>query len=303
MSITKPMLAEKIEDVNALPFPMVATPKVDGIRCLNPDGRILTRSFLPVPNDHIRETMERLLPVGADGELFADANFQKTTSAIMTQAFKPDFVFCMFDFVPDGDLAKPYVERLEAMVEWFKTATPEQTKYIRPLPFQVVHNVEELRAYEAKVLAEGHEGVMLRIPNGPYKCGRSTVNEGYLLKLKIFLDSEAEVLGFVEMLSNQNVATKDNFGRTKRSTHKAGKVPANTLGKFLVRDLKTGVEFKCGTGQGLTLALRQEIWDNRDDYINKIIKYKYQPHGVKDKPRCPVWLGFRDERDMDPVAS
>jgi DNA ligase-1 len=296
--ITKPMLADKVKDVGELGFPLIASPKVDGIRCLNPDGRILTRSFKPVPNAHIRTILKRLLPVGSDGELFSADNFQQCTSDIMSEDGEPEFQFCMFDFVPNGDIAMPYVKRMEAMLEWFKTASPEQRKIIKPLPFQVVNNVDELREYEKQALADGFEGVMLRDPNGPYKCGRSTWREGYLLKLKIFLDSEAEVVGLEEMMHNDNKLEKDELGHAKRSSAKAGKIPAGKLGKFIVVDMKTGVEFKCGTGEGLTMEMRQEIWDNRDSYLGKIIKYKYQPHGVKNKPRCPIWLGFRDLRDM-----
>lgn len=296
--ITKPMLAAKVEDVDALRYPVIASPKVDGIRCLNPDGRILSRSFKPIPNVHIRTTLEELLPVGADGELFGGENFQECTSAVMRHEGEPEFQFCMFDFVPDGDLEMPYWQRLVKMDEWIAQASPEQRAAIKLLPTEAIHNAEELRAYEKKCLADGFEGVMVRDPDGPYKCGRATWRQGYLLKLKIFLDAEAEVIGLEEMCENTNAAEKDEFGRTKRSSAKAGKVPKGTLGKFRVRDLETGEEFSIGTGKGLTQKLRQEIWDNRADYIGKIVKYKHQPHGRKNKPRLPVWLGFRSKLDM-----
>jgi hypothetical protein len=116
------------------------------------------------------------------------------------------------------------------------------------------------------------------------------------------LDSEAVVIGFEEQMSNQNEAEKDAFGRTKRSKALEGMVPANTLGKFLVKEVGNtpwqGQEFAVGTGKGLTLKLRQEIWDNRVKYIGKTITYKYQPHGVLNLPRLPVWKGFRDLRDL-----
>ena len=118
------------------------------------------------------------------------------------------------------------------------------------------------------------------------------------MKLKRFKDSEAVVLGFEEQMLNTNRADKDAFGRTKRSSAKAGKVGKGTLGKFRVRDVHSGVEFEVGTGEGLTQKLRQKIWDDRDAYLGKTIKYKFQPHGVKEKPRLPIWLGFRDADDL-----
>lgn len=296
--ITRPMLASEIKDVNELRWPMIATPKVDGIRCLNPDGRILARSFKPIPNVYIRTTLEKILPVGGDGELFSSNSFQKVTSDVMSRDGEPDFTFCMFDFVPDGKLDMPYVERLKMMMAWYRSSSSETKRFIRILPFKGIYSVEELRNYESKVLNKGYEGVILRTPESPYKCGRSTWKERWLLKLKVFLDSEAEVIGLEEQYSNTNELEENELGLSKRSGKKAGKVPAGVLGKFIARDIRTGIEFKCGTGQGLTHKLRKKIWEDKSTYMGKIFKYKYQPHGVKELPRLPIWLGFRDRKDM-----
>jgi DNA ligase-1 len=296
--ITRPMLASNVENINELNWPMIATPKVDGIRCLNPDGRILSRSFKPIPNNHIRTTLEKYLPVGADGELFSSSSFQKVTSDVMSRNGKPDFVFWMFDFVSDGNLELSYAERLLAMMKWYQTVSIETKKYVRILPFKILFSAEELKKYEAKVLDEGYEGVCLRTPESPYKCGRATWREKWLLKLKVFLDSEAEVIGFEEQYTNQNDLEINELGLLTRSEKKEGMLPTYRLGKFLCRDIHTGIEFKCGNGQGLTRELREEIWENQDVYIGKIFKYKHQPHGVVEKPRIPIWMGFRDPKDM-----
>jgi DNA ligase-1 len=139
---------------------------------------------------------------------------------------------------------------------------------------------------------------MIRDPEGPYKCGRSSVKQQYLLKIKPFEDGEAKIVGFEEQMENTNEAEKDAFGHTKRSSHKAGKVPKGTLGKFVVRRLSDDLEFRVGTGKGLTNTLRQEIWDNQKKFLGKIIKYKHQAIGAKIAPRIAIFLGFRDLRDM-----
>ena len=70
-----------------------------------------------------------------------------------------------------------------------------------------------------------------------------------------------------------------------------------TLGALIVRDKKTKVEFSIGTG--FDDAERLRIWQMDDLSISGVvIKYKSQPTGVKDKPRFPVYLGFRNVRDM-----
>jgi DNA ligase-1 len=148
---------------------------------------------------------------------------------------------------------------------------------------------------------------MLRKICGRYKQGRSTAKEGILLKLKPFEDSEAIITGFEELQHNENEQFTSELGYSKRSSQQAGLVGGNTLGKFLVTGTQEehfgGVEFKVGSGLGLTQALRQEIWDNREKYLGKLIKFKYQKIGSIDKPRIPIFLGFRDASDMSPTPT
>jgi hypothetical protein len=73
----------KCEFPHLLPFPVLATPKLDGIRCLKLGGKALTRSFKPISNRFVREWIEANLPDGVDGELMLrDGTFSETTSAI-----------------------------------------------------------------------------------------------------------------------------------------------------------------------------------------------------------------------------
>jgi DNA ligase-1 len=71
-------------------------------------------------------------------------------------------------------------------------------------------------------------------------------------------------------------------------------VPMNTAGTLIVRN-RDGLEF--GIGSGLDDKTREELWNNKEKYIGKLVKYKYFPQGVKELPRHPVFLGFRDEED------
>ena len=135
---------------------------------------------------------------------------------------------------------------------------------------------------------------MLRDPMGTYKFGRSTVNDNILLNVKMFEDDEAELIAIEEKMSNQNTAEKDAFGRTKRSASIVGMVGADTAGTLIVRN-KDGLEF--GVGSGLNDEMREELWNNQEKYIGKLVKYKYFPQGIKELPRHPVFLGFRDKED------
>jgi DNA ligase-1 len=288
--IKKPMLAETCEDKTLLKFPVLATPKLDGIRCLVIDGQALSRKFKPIPNVFIRNRV-RTLPSGLDGELMIPRlPFNEISSAVMSEDGKPEnFKYYVFDYVSDS-LQKPYNERMKEL-----EALDLPDFVVKVLPHQI-ESLSELHTIEEKWLAGGYEGVMVRSLQSPYKCGRSTVKEGYLLKIKRFRDSEAEIVGFEERLHNENEAKTDELGHTKRSSHKANLVPANMLGAFLVRDLTTGVEFAIGTGYDD--EFRKKVWENPYRFIRKIVKYKYQEVGQKNLPRFPVFIGFRDPADM-----
>ncbi|AEC53140.1 DNA ligase-product DNA complex - adenylate [Synechococcus phage S-CRM01] len=275
-------------------FPYCATPKIDGIRFLMVNGRALSRTFKPIRNEYIQKLLSKHLPDGIDGELTCGDTFQSSTSAIMRIAGEPDFKAWIFDYVdPDSTSILPFIERFDQISDII---------YNGPIPFKhqvlgqsILYNIDDLNRYEEACLNEGYEGVMLRDPYGTYKFGRSSTNEGILLKVKRFEDAEATVIRIDEKMSNQNIAEKDNFGRTKRSSCLDGMVPMETTGALFVRN-SDGLEFSIGSG--LNDEMRDEIWKNKSSYIGKLVKYKYFPQGVKDLPRHPVFLGFRDPDDM-----
>lgn len=297
--IKRPILAEKIEpsELENLKYPVLVSPKLDGIRCLIVDGKALSRSFKPIPNLFIQSLLSKQEFNGLDGELVLEGKtFNETQSIVMSESSEPvDFVYYCFDYVGKNGLNHPFELRLKDLEE---VVQGSNNKWMVTVPQLLAHSPETIITTEATFLSQGYEGLMIRGCDSPYKNGRSTKKEAYLLKLKKFEDAEAVVVGFVEATTNTNELEVNELGLSKRSHKKAGKIRAGYLGAFLVKDLKTGTEFEIGTGDGLTKDLRAYIWGNQDKYLNKLIKYKHQPSGSKDKPRFPVWLGFRDEGDL-----
>lgn len=294
----KPMLASDAPAERV--FPLYASPKLDGIRCVIKDGVAVSRSLKPLPNAHIQEILGHPWLNGLDGEItVGPANhpnvMQATTSGVMSRDGKPEFTFWVFDYWINP--TSKYSHRYATLQFVFNEYQLYQDHaYVRVLEHRIIHSEEELLEYEQEILDQGFEGVMLRTLDSPYKYGRSTSKQGYLLKLKRFKDSEAVILGYEERMHNANEAKLDNLGYTERSSCKEGLVPMGTLGALVVKDCKTGVEFKVGTG--FDDVQRQSIWDRRDTLVDHIIKYKYFETGVKEKPRFPVWLGFRNKEDM-----
>ena len=287
--IQKPMLAGNY-DASKAKFPYIATPKIDGIRFLMVNGVAVSRTFKPIRNNYLQRVLSETLPDGVDGEITVGDTFQSSTSGVMSIEGEPDFKVWLFDYVdPHQDEILPYYLRILNFPTF-----PNNGQYIL-LSGTTIKNQEELDTYEGICLEEGYEGIMLRDPMGTYKFGRSTVRDNILLKVKRFIDDEAVVIGFKEKMHNENEAQKDAFGRTKRSSSILGLVGANTTGAIIAENKKGQV---VEVGSGLNDLMRDEIWNNKHKYLGRLVKYKYFPQGVKELPRHPVFLGFRDEEDL-----
>jgi DNA ligase-1 len=149
--------------------------------------------------------------------------------------------------------------------------------------------------YFTQIEFEHGEGICFRTPNSPYKQGRSTLKEQYLVKLARFTRQEVTIEGFEEQMENGNATSHNAIGMMDRSSCAANLSGKNTLGSFIVRDLQTGLTFNVGTGVGLTDKLRKEIWMNRERFVGQQITIKFKGHGMKIKPRHPIFVGFRKE--------
>ncbi len=293
MSITKPMLATAMKDPADIRYPLLASPKLDGIRCLiHPDHGPVSRKFKPIPNEYIREKLSYVNLHGLDGELVTYTNgklddFNTIQSKVMSVDGEPTFHFLVFDDFTDPD--KAFAVRITRA----SVRCDDWLDYVQCVDHQVVNGETLLRELYAMWMAHGYEGAMTRDPTAPYKQGRSTLKQEWLLKLKAFADAEGTVIAFEEQLRNTNPAELDELGHTKRSRKGEGLVGKGTLGK-LILETEWGL---LSVGTGFDDNLRQEIWDNRDEYLGALVTFTYQPSGMQDKPRFPVFKGFRDRRD------
>ena len=301
MTAFKPMLAA-VADLDKITYPILASHKLDGIRCIVRDGKPMSRSMKEIPNRFVRQVFASLPREyeGFDGELIvgdptAKDCYQKTVSGVMSEDGEPDFRFYVFDVVAEGSVT--FETRLFNIYLKYNTCKADWVVFH---PHWEIVNRPDLDDFEQRALADGYEGLILRDPNGLYKQGRSTVKQGGMLKVKRFQDAEAVIIDFEELQHNDNEAFKDELGLTKRSSHQENKVAMDTLGALVVVGRDTdpfpNIAFKLGTG--FDQALRKKIWDERDQYVGKLVKYKYFDVGVKDAPRHPVFLGFRDRIDI-----
>lgn len=288
------MLAGKI-DLKKLRFPALVSPKLDGYRAIVHQDGLMSRKMIKIANLETQKKFYKKKFLGLDGELAVgdpthSLCFNTTQSCVSTVEGSPDVVFHVFDSFM---IEKGFQHRLDKVRKII-----EGQKNIVLIEHKLIKSLDELNEYEEEQVLLGFEGVMVRSPDGPYKFGRSTTNEQYLLKLKRFEDSEAVILDCYEERHNSNDLAISAYGVKKRSSKIEGMVGKDALGGFVVKDLTTHVVFKVGTGPLLTAKNRKYLWSIRKTLPGKIIKYRFQKAGMKDKPRFVTVQGFRDFSDL-----
>lgn len=292
----KPLLADPVE-FDKLDFGNLwLSPKLDGIRCIIRHGVPHSRKLLTFPNKLLndmfgnRPELEHFDGEFIQGDAFDDP-YSRTYSACMKVDKLEPLTLHVFDHIENP--LDEYFRRYDKLGVNF----PNVVK----VPSHPVTNLDDILELEAKYLDLGYEGVMLRAFQGPrsfYKYGRSTAIEGTLMKLKRTTHFEARIVGIEEEMHNGNEATKDELGRTKRSSHAAGKTGNDTLGKFLCEDLVTGIDFKCGIFKGKDAKWKKKVWNNPDMVLNQIGRFEKFGPGEKDRPRHPRFNDLRSPIDM-----
>lgn len=269
-------------------LPLMASPKLDGIRATIREGKVLTRSLKPIPNLALQEKFKHL--EGFDGEfIFGDPCdplcYNKTFSAVMTIDASVDGVdFHVFDSALNPE--EPFVARVNSL-----GGQMEGLKFVKQT---ALFSIAQVLDYETQALTLGFEGIMLRKPSGLYKFGRSTEKELTLMKVKRDHDEESEVLDIYEAFENTNQEFINELGYKDRSSHAENKLGKGIVGGFILE--KSGQRFGCSAGK-FTHEERKEIWENREKYLGKLLKYRHFPYGVLNLPRHARALGWRDELD------
>lgn len=290
-------------DLSKLDRVMWIMPKIDGVRALHFNGAFQSRTLKPFPNTHLMAFDWHLL-AGLDGELVKGSptsgfSCRDTTSGTSTinGPRAQDFTWHIFDCVDPKERSAPYAVRYEqarSRVEMLKHVAGFGLELV---PYEIATSVEDVLRLHAQYVDQGYEGSILRDPQGLYKSGRATVSESAFLRLKDFIEEEAEVLEVVEGEVNNNVATINKLGYTERSSHKANKVGNGMVGSLRCRDLKTGQEIMVSAGR-LTHEERKYFFENTAKILGRIAKYRAMPYGKKDLPRFPTFQCFREAFDL-----
>lgn len=293
----RPMLAATPTGKHPLQFPLMISPKLDGIRAIGGDGALFSRKLKLIPNAYIQNTIGHLCH-GLDGELIVGKPtgndvMNRTASGVMAKDGEPDFTYWVFDNFQDAR-ASFRARYMDVCLRVIKLDHPR----IKVLSHDMVTGVREFAARETAFVGLGYEGMMARHPLGAYKCGRSTEREGGLVKIKRFEDAEALVGDYIPYYENMAESKTDELGLMKKTKRKDDMKELPLLGALVCHRMVGTENIKFEIGSGFTMAQRAELWKDRALLPGRRAKFKFQgltPDGV---PRFPVFLGWRHEADL-----
>ncbi len=222
----------------------------DGKNLISREGKIFTAPEF-FTKDFPKEVIEGELWVGR-------GRFEEACGIVNTKDFNnPDWrkiKFMLFDLPKHPG---KFYERLEALKTLVARSNSE---FLQVIKQEKISDKNKLKQKLQEVVKQGGEGLMLHHLDALYKAERNDD----LLKLKTYLDAEAQVIAHIE-------------GKGKYK---------GMLGAILVRNFD-GVEFKIGGG------FSDEQRKNPPE-IGSVITYKYFATTKNGKPRFASFLRVRE---------
>lgn len=266
--------------------------KLDGIRCtwLIQNGKAIakTRQNKVIQGmDELTQAIQEVFGnenLMVDGELLAlnqeglDSKdlFKKTSAIVNSKGIKKDLTFVAFDIVPLEDYINKlnsefFLDRRKRLAMYVENGNNELVK-MAPLYF-ITDDIDKINEKLSEVVSEGMEGLMINKLNSPYEFKRTKS----LLKVKAMSTMDLRVIRFEE-------GNGANEG---------------TLGAVVVK--YKGNEVKVGSGW--TQDMRDEVWNNQDKYLGKILEVQYfeitTNEDGKESLRFPVAKGWRFDKDEE----
>ena len=289
---------------------LIVMTKYDGVRCLVKDSVVLGKSLLPIINNNIQKLYGNKLYEGKEFEI------------IVTRNNNYDPVTCCNETVSFTNSEDSLVEHRCVLIDSFKNSNMKFEDRLEILTifaneycgmFMVpdhmyITSMEQLLAYEEDILTKDNEAIIIRNPYLEYKEGMSS-REGELLRLKRHISEEAIIEDIFPAQTNNNEAKLNLLGNIERSSHKAGKIDKEEVGKLLCRTVKdirdpwSGrlISLKgslCVVAPGnMTKEDKIRLWIERENIKGKMIKFKSFPKGTKNKPRFATFQYFVPDFD------
>jgi DNA ligase-1 len=270
--------------------------KLDGVRVITivrSDGRVdmFSRNGKELANfPHIAEQISRVVKAKStskDMDLVLDGEIMSSSfQDLMKQVHRKDNVEAgdailnLFDVLPLEDFEKGIYNKTQrvrsSMINFWVEQNKDQLPNVTSLTNEEVDlDTEEGQArykeINAKAVAGGYEGIMIKDPEAGYECKRSVA----WLKLKPFIEVSLAVVAVEE-------GTGKNVGK---------------LGALVCEGEDDGKLIRVNVGSGFSDDNRSAYWASRDNLIGNIVEVRAdaitQNQDGSYSLRFPRFKGFR----------
>ena len=217
-----------------------------------------------------------------DGEIVGES-FQK----LMRQAHRKSdartdgMVYHIFDIIPLVDFERGFWNvQQRRRLEWLESGQDrirETSDCLRIMPgimvdLDTAEGQDVMRRFANDAVAQGYEGIMIKEPEAPYECKRSS----FWMKWKPTITVDLNIVGFEE-----------GTGRNK-----------NRLGAIICEGEDDGRHIRVNVGSGLSDSDRDEYWLARNDLLGHLVEVEAdavtQNQDGSYSLRFPRFLRFRD---------
>lgn len=297
--LKKGMKGHPFKPTMKLNFPIFVQPKLDGVRMLSEydsNGNIHMRTYenRQIILDHVRAELEEFivyLPPGStiDGELYNHkyaSNFSSLISIFKKKGHPNtlDLEYHIFDvdYIDQVTGAPILRDRYTTLANAYnkycedrnlRSGIQDPPKYLKIVEGKLAHNYEEIDNLCIDYVSLGYEGIMLKKMQGKDGLYRySKCNN--ILKYKPTEDTEGEILDVLPCTGTQEGCGK--FKVRGQQPERGGEP-----GSFLL-SMKVPHEEK------------KKYLRNPENYIGKVVTYKYQSVASNGIPRFPVGIAIRD---------
>ena len=267
--------------------------KLDGVRVITivwPDGRVLqfSRNGKELVNfEHVKEQLSAVAkgfnePMVLDGEIMS-SSFQDLMKQVHRKdnVSAGDAVLNLFDYLTlaefnaDGTGSAKQEHRSVMLQEWYATVQ-DAIPNVTVLSYEAINldtkeGQAQFRTINQRAIEGGYEGIMIKDPNAPYECKRSTS----WLKLKPFIEVSLAVVDLEE-------GTGRNQGR---------------LGAIICEGEDDGRRIRVNVGSGFSDSDRDSFWAGSDRLYGQVVEVRAdavtQNQDGTYSLRFPRFLRFR----------
>ena len=281
VSLAQKFELKRIKDMKTV----YVEPKLDGIRCFaiveNGEAKLFARSGKLISN--FDSTIGSALCVLGDG-CYDGELMGKDFVALMRQAYRKENAdvrgayLTLFDYLSleewkSGDVTTSAKDRYTELKKRVSNLDPWRTYGQRePIYVNVIsrHEIpaelEDIMALHNVFVQAGYEGAMVKTIDAPYRFGRSYD----VMKVKEFHDVDLPIIGLEE--------------GTGRHTGRLGAVKISFNGVIVK------------VGSGFSDEQREQVWNDQDNFVGRIIEVRYQEVTPDGSLRFPTFVCFRNDR-------